>query len=83
MKPRVKRVEVGGVTWSLCLPWSPGTVWGNSGSQCRGDRGFLMFFGREQGWPSGWERPGGRFRGYQGSACSRGDRKGQARKSRS
>lgn len=29
-----QEVEVGEVTWSLCLPCSPGTVWGNGGNQC-------------------------------------------------
>jgi hypothetical protein len=35
-------VEVGEVTWSLCLPWRTGTVWGTVGINAGGDSGFQM-----------------------------------------
>lgn len=33
-------VEVGEATWSLCLPWSTGTVWGTVGANADGGSGF-------------------------------------------
>lgn len=33
-------VEVGEVTWRLCLPWSTGTFWGTVGANADGGSGF-------------------------------------------